>query len=201
MFCKNCGEEIQEGWKNCPKCGRGLGTKVDDTEENPYIFFPGIQREKRKTLKTVFNILHIVAEGFALLVIILHINAEIQEAANYKMMLYIMRFICTCGPCLVLKFITSEVAWMISLKKKPDVKIDSAVNYMIAEIAYIFIGAVAGIMLAAPSVGQKLEMMAAVSNDSYLDYLATMKMPVILLILAAVINCMLSKKLEGLSEE
>ena len=29
MYCKNCGKEIEEGWKNCPYCG----IQISDVEE------------------------------------------------------------------------------------------------------------------------------------------------------------------------
>ena len=34
MFCKNCGGEIEEGKKFCPKCGQDLSKKVEDSTES-----------------------------------------------------------------------------------------------------------------------------------------------------------------------
>ena len=33
MFCKNCGAEIEDGKKFCPKCGQDLSKKVEDTTQ------------------------------------------------------------------------------------------------------------------------------------------------------------------------
>lgn len=190
MFCKNCGEEMQDGWVNCPKCGHKAGSSA----EEKYVFFPKIKDEKREKINSIFRIIHMVVIGFTAIMVIAHIYGEIQAAEDYKMLLYVMRFFCMCGPYLIFEFIVDEIKWIFLLERNPAVGTYSRKNIIIAETLYIFLGIIAGIMLVLPSEAQQLEMIAAVVDDSFVDYIIIMKIPVIMLIVAAVIKAVLEKK-------
>ncbi|MCI9532485.1 MAG: hypothetical protein HFH38_12290 [Lachnospiraceae bacterium] len=190
MFCKNCNEEIHGDMKNCPKCG----CQIENGIEGNYVFFPKIKGEKRETVNMLFRIIHMAVLCFAAIMVIRHIYGEIQAAEHYKILLYVMRFICMCGFYLVLEFIADEIKWMMLLERNPAVGLYSSGKVLIAEMVYIFLGVIGGIMLISPSEVQELEMLAAVADDSFLDYMIAMKLPLILLILAAVIKSVLVKK-------
>lgn len=61
---------------------------------------------------------------------------------------------------------------------------------------YIFMGVIAGWMFISPSIEQEWKMMAAVANDSVIDYLTTMKEAIALLLLSAVVKYIQEKRME-----
>ncbi len=192
MFCGQCGEKWQEGWKVCPKCG----WKAGDVEEAQYVLFPQIRGKKREKINSVFRVIHKIVILVTVVMVAAHIYGEFQEAENYKALLYVMRFICMCGPYFVLEFVVEEIKWMMLLQKNQVSATCPAGAVMGTEFVYILMGVIAGIMFINPSAGQEWEMMAAVVDDSVVDYLITMKGAIILLILAAFIKYMQGKWME-----
>ncbi len=192
MICKNCSEEIQEGWKNCPKCG----CKLEVREEEKYVFFPTLKGKTRININLAFRIISIIVGIFSAIMIILHIYGEIKADENYKLLLYIIRFINTCGIYLVIGFVFEEVCEMMEKKGNPNVKIYSNMKILILEMMYICIVVIAGLLLVLPSDGQKLLMLGAVANDSFIDYLSIVKEPVILFVFAIILKCIMESMLD-----
>lgn len=192
MFCEQCGEKLQESWKVCPKCS----WQLKNMEEKQYVFFTQIKRERREKINSVFRMVHIIVGAFVALMIAVHIYNEIQRAENYKVLLYVMRFICMCGPYLVLEFVVAEIKWIVLLRKNQVSEFCPIRAIIVTELIYIFMGVIAGWMFISPSIEQEWKMMAAVANDSVIDYLTTMKEAIALLLLSAVVKYIQEKRME-----
>lgn len=221
MFCPKCGNELNDSANFCRKCGlkiqkgtqeinkanvinsiknlieeiiKGKEDLNKEVKKENYLFLNNINSNYRKKLDKILNILIWIVGLWVILSSIIHIKSELDEAQNYKFILYVIRYIYAIGPLYLIDFILQEMTFILNLKYDSLKESDTSGVVCIGEVIYVILGIVSGILILYPSNAEMLNLYLAVVDGSLIVVLSTIKVPILLLVSAGILKYFISEK-------
>ena len=217
MYCTKCGGKLDENEKYCSKCGNEIekrnGLEIDQSiksdddkdlkidkpidsifkeecieQDQDYLFLKNMNSKTRDFIKNIIYVLKIVIGIIIFLITIFHIKSEFEEAQNYKLTLYIVRYVYKIGLMCLIQFVLEEISYTLSLKTNNLKKESNSTLICLGQIVYIFLIIIAWKMILFPSNVDMVQIYLAIVNDALLDGLLVIRVPIFLLIGASILK-------------
>lgn len=226
MYCKNCGTQIKDDAKYCKECGTEIRIRANELKDDEikfiedkkivktvnqrkesneqeyvYVFLNNLDYNKRELLRKALYYSNLVLTAVFVIMTIMHFKDEMDAAENYKLLVYVIRYINAIGFVAVLQFVIEQLHDCVKLKTTQLIDKNKSGLFILLEMLYIGLGVIAWILILNPTDGEMLSIFGAVATDGLFDYLMVIKVPVVLLIIAVFVKCYSDKYLRKSEKE
>ena len=220
MYCNKCGKEVDALAKYCPFCGaqvnkeeqkensiektitktikdddKPLKTKVNNNEDDEFMFFEKFNQDKRKITFNIVKVCSILLNCLIFIGTIMFIKSEMDAAENYKFIVYVLRYIYAFRGIYLLQILVDMLKFFLEIKKS---EIDSKFNkniILIAELSYAVLYVIGIISLNALNTGDSLLLLYGISENSYWDIFSVFKVTIITVVIATILKYFIDTKM------
>lgn len=217
MYCNKCGKEVDDLAKYCPFCGaqvnkkensiektisktlkddeKALETKVNNNENDEYMFFENFNFNKRKIILNIVKVCSVLLSCLVFIGTIMFIKSEMDAAENFKFVVYVLKYIYAFRGIYLLQVLTDTLKFFLKIKKSEiDLKFNKNIIF-VAELSYAALYVIAIVSLNALNTGDSLLLLYAISENSYWDLFSVFKVTIITIVIATILKYFIETKM------
>ncbi len=216
MFCRKCGKELKENAKYCPRCGKKIRLKNNDDifqesvpknnihqNENKYLFLNTMSHKSRGKLLYINDIKERIYQIIFGLLTVYFIYRQIELQENYKLIIYVIRYIQYIIPYLFIYYVFEETVMLLTLENNETNKSKSKLMIVICEVLYLLILFIITIRISNPDnmIGLFQVIAEQYFITAMLKYLLFIKMEILILMVLGVFKYYVNEKILGYIEK
>lgn len=215
MFCGKCGKKLKENAKYCPRCGEKIREENNvniiqesasennvHQDENKYLFLNSLSQKRRDQLIYINAIEERIYQIIFGLLTVYFIYRQIELQENYKLIIYVIRYIQYIIPYLFIYSVFEEIVMLLTVKNNEINKNKSKIIIFIFEGLCLFILFLISERISNPD--NMIGLVKVIAEQYFLiaifKYLMFIKAEILMLIIVGIIKYYINEKILGIAE-
>lgn len=188
-------EKTGEYWKEDERGETEEKSSIVDEnrEDEEYLLAPHLKGMARTIVNLLFKIVSVIFEVIAVIVTYSHIHSEMEAAEDYKMILYILRLLYSCGHYYILSGLITNLYDFFKIKKSSLPSENFSGIVIALEVGRIISGLLAWVYFYNISYLQLIQIFISIGSDSIKDVLIIYKESLFFIIIGVIMGYAVDK--------